>query len=77
MLRKSVMDGGKTKPTGMGLFIATENYSHVIQNNTFQFLGLVLNKDIHHKDAVILSFIFFRTPCFWHKLLRSHYVRMM
>lgn len=49
----------KQNPQGMEHFIATENYSHAIQTNTFQFLGLVLNKGIHHKDAVILSFFSF------------------
>lgn len=68
----------KQKPQGMEHFIATENHSHAMQTNTFQFLGLVLNKDIHHKDTVIiLPFIFYRTPCFWHKLVRSYHVRMM
>lgn len=67
----------KQNPRGMEHFIATENHSHAIQTNAFQYSGLVLNKDIHHKDTVMLSFMFYRTPCFWNRLVSSHHVRIM
>lgn len=55
VLRKSVMDGRKTKPIGDGTFYGypTKSHSLATQFNIFQFLGLLLNllnKNVLHKS---------------------------